>query len=111
MKTIESVSIWDNGSVKEAKILNAYAINVKLGNSAEFYYNLSCENIDGSIGQFITSGNLTMDGDAYAQWSVDSYAWDWVAEQLNLTITGEYIPPVPPEPTQAPEPQIESPAV
>jgi len=29
-------------------------------------------------------------------WTVDNYAWDWVAEQLNLTITGDYVPPVPP---------------
>jgi len=53
-----------------------------------------------------------MDGEAYSQWEVDAYAWDWVAQQLNLTITGDYIPPVPPEPT--PEPlltEIESPAV
>jgi hypothetical protein len=28
---------------------------------------------------------------------VDSYAWDWIAatDQLNLTITGDYVPPVP----------------
>ena len=31
MKTIEAVSIWDNGQVLEAKILNAYAVNVTLG--------------------------------------------------------------------------------
>ena len=36
-----------------------------------------------------------MTGEAYAQWEVDSYAWDWVAQQLNLTITEDYIPPVP----------------
>ncbi len=111
MKTIEPVSIWDNGQVKEAKILNAYAVNVTLGTSATFYYSLSAENADQTIGSQVAQGNLTMDGDAYAQWSVDSYAWDWVAEQLNLTITGEYIPPIPPEPTPAPEPEIESPAV
>jgi len=39
-----------------------------------------------------------MTGDAYTQWEVDSYAWDWIAQQLNLTITGDYVPPVPPEP-------------
>ena len=111
MKTIQPVSIWDNGSVKEAKILNAYAVNVTLGTSATFYYSLSSENDDQTIGSQVAQGNLTMDGDAYAQWSVDSYAWDWVAEQLNLTITGEYVPPVPPEPTPSPEPEIESPAV
>ncbi len=112
MKTIEPVSIWDNGQVKEAKILNAYAVNVTLGSSATFYYSLSAENEDQTIGSQVAQGNLSMTGDAYAQWSVDAYAWDWVAQQLNLTITGDYIPPVPPEPT--PEPlltEIESPAV
>jgi hypothetical protein len=114
MKTIEPVSIWDNGQVKEAKILNAYAVNVTLGTSATFYYSLSAENDDKTIGSQVAQGNLTMDGEAYAQWEVDAYAWDWVAQQLNLTITGEYIPPVPPEPTPEPETlltEIESPAV
>lgn len=109
MKTIEPVSIWDNGSVKEAKVLNAYAVNVTLGNSATFYYSLSAENDDQTLGAQVAQGNLTMTGDAYAQWTVDAYAWDWVAQQLNLTITGDYIPPVPPQPE--PQPEIESPAV
>ena len=26
MKTIEAVSIWDNGTVQQASILNAYAV-------------------------------------------------------------------------------------
>jgi hypothetical protein len=42
----------------------------------------------------VAQGNLSMTGEAYAQWEVDSYAWDWVAAQLNLTITGDYVPPV-----------------
>jgi hypothetical protein len=112
MKLIEPVSIWDNGQVKEAKILNAYAVNVTLGTSATFYYSLSAENADQTIGSQVAQGNLSMTGEDYKKWAVDSYAWDWVAEQLNLTITGEYVPPVPPEPT--PEPlmtEIESPAV
>jgi hypothetical protein len=111
MKTIEPVSIWDNGQVQQATILNAYAVNVTLGQSATFWYGLNIQNQDGKIGQNIASGNLSMTGEAYAQWEVDAYAWDWVAQQLNLTITGDYIPPVPPEPTPAPEPEIESPAV
>lgn len=111
MKTIEPVSIWDNGSVKEAKVLNAYAVNVTLGNSATFYYSLSAENDDQTLGAQVAQGNLTMTGDAYAQWTVDAYAWDWIAQQLNLTITGDYIPPVPPQPEPQPEPEIESPAV
>jgi hypothetical protein len=95
MKTIEAVSIWDNGKVQEAKILNAYAINVTLGTSATFYYSLLTENVDLSVGQQVAQGNLTMTGEAYAQWEVDSYAWDWVAAQLNLTITGDYVAPQP----------------
>lgn len=95
MKTIEPVSIWDNGVVQEAKILNAYAINVTLSTSATFYYQLFSENVDLTVGLQVAQGNLTMTGEAYAQWEVDSYAWDWVAQQLNLTITGDYVPPVP----------------
>ena len=94
MKTIEPVSIWDNGLVYQAKILNTYATNVTLGTSAEFYYQLFSENVDLTLGIQVAQGNLTMTGEAYAQWEVDSYAWDWVAGQLNLTITGDYVPPV-----------------
>jgi len=93
MKTIEPVSIWDNGQVVEAKILNAYAVNVTLGTSATFYYQLLSETAEGYVGSQLAQGNLSMTGEAYTQWEVDSYAWDWVAAQLNLTITGDYIPP------------------
>jgi hypothetical protein len=94
MKTIKAVSIWDNGKVKEAKILNAYAVNVMLGTSAYFQYYLITKNEDLSAGQHIAQGNLTMTGEDYAAWEVDSYAWDWVASQLNLTIIGDYIAPI-----------------
>jgi hypothetical protein len=109
MKLINAVSIWDNGQVKEAKVLNAYAVNVTLGTSATFYYQLLSENVDLSVGQQLAQGNLSMTGEAYAQWEVDAYAWDWVASELNLTITGDYVPPVPPqpEPEPAPEPNPE----
>jgi hypothetical protein len=98
MKTIQSVSIWDNGQNLEAKILNAYAVNVSLGTSATFYYSLMTENEDGTQGIQVRQGNLSMTGAAYAQWEVDSYAWNWVAAELNLTITGDYVAPVPVEP-------------
>lgn len=95
MKTIESVSIWDNGTVQQAKILNAYAVNVTLEKSATFYYQLFAETESSALGLQLAQGNLIMTGEAYTQWKVDSYAWDWVAAQLNLTITGDYVPPVP----------------
>ena len=98
MKNITPISIWDNGQNKQADILNAFAVNVTLGISATFYYTLSNEQ------EQLAQGNLTMSGEAYTQWQEDSYAWDWVAQQLNLTITGDYVPPVPPVPGPPVEP-------
>ena len=97
MKTIEAVSIWDNGTVLEATILNAYCINDNLSTSGTFYYSLLSNS-----SQQLTQGNLTMTGDAYQAWQTNEYAYDWVAEQLNLTITGDYVPPVPPAPEPTP---------
>jgi hypothetical protein len=108
MKTIEPVSIWDNGQVLEAKILNAYAVNVTLGTSATFYYQLFSENVDLSVGQQVAQGNLSMIGEAYQEWNQDEFAWDWVASELNLTITGDYVPPVPPAPEPEPTPEPET---
>ena len=109
MKTIEAVSIWDNGTVQQATILNSYAVNVTLNTSATFWYGLFSTTEEGNVGPQLAQGNLTMTGEAYADWSQDSYAWDYIAQQLNLTITGDYIPPVPPEPT--PEPIAEEEAI
>jgi hypothetical protein len=99
MKTIEAVSIWDNGTVQQATILNSYAVNVTLNTSATFWYGLFSTTEGGNVGVQLAQGNLVMTGEAYTQWQSDNYAWDWIAGQLNLTITGEYVPPVPPEPT------------
>lgn len=89
MKKISPIQSWLNGQSVTATILNSYASNVILGISATFYYGLLDENLVG-----VAQGSLIMTGEAYQQWTVDSYAWDWIAEQLNLTIIGDYIPPV-----------------
>ena len=107
MKTIQSVPIWDNGKLQEAKILDTYAVNVTLGTSATFYYSLMQENADGTQGSQLAQGNLTMSDEAYAKWEADAYAWDWVAQELNLVITGEYVPPAPPQPEPQPEPKVD----
>lgn len=95
MKTIEVVSIWDNGTTQEASILNAYAVNVSLGNSATFYYQLLSESKQG-----LAQGNLTMSGSDYTEWEADNFAWDWIAGQLNLVITGDYVEEVSEEVTE-----------
>lgn len=89
MKEIAPIQSWVNGKSVTATILNAYAINVVLGTSANFYYSLLDESLN-----MVAQGNLTMTGEAYTEWTVDAYAWDWIAEQLNLTIVGDYVPPV-----------------
>jgi len=96
MKTISAVTSWANGQATEAKVLNAYVINDNLVSSATFYYALLSENEDGTIGAGVAQGNLTMTGEAYSAYGTNPFAWDWVAAQLNLTITGDYVPPVPP---------------
>jgi hypothetical protein len=94
MKTIEPISIWDNGIVQEATVLNTYANYVQLNQSATFLWVLF-STVDGQIANQLSQGNLSMTGEAYEQWELDEYAWDYVAAQLNLTITGDYVPPVP----------------
>jgi hypothetical protein len=88
MKQIQPISIWDKGQNKQAHILHAFATDVTLGISATFYYTISNET------EQLASGNLTLKGDDYQLWDSDVFAWDWIAEQLNLTIVGDYVPPV-----------------
>jgi hypothetical protein len=89
MKQITPISIWDKGTVQEAIILNAYCINDNLSTSATFYYSLLSDSL-----QQLAQGNLSMSGEDYIGWQTNDYAYDWVATQLNLIITGDYVPPV-----------------
>ena len=91
MKTISPIQSWINGKSVTATIFNMYVIGGVLGSSSSFYYSL----LDSDLIN-VAQGNLTMSGEAYAGWgNDDEYAWDWAAspEQLNLTITGDYVPP------------------
>lgn len=99
MKTISPITSWANGQAVEAKVLNAYVVNDNLLTSASFYYALLEENQDGTLGATVAQGNLTMSGADYQSWEQNTFAWDWIASVLKLTITGDYIPPTPPEPT------------
>lgn len=97
MKQIQPVSIWDNGQTKQATILNCYGIRTIYGVEQENYYSLFSQNENGSVGEIVAQGNLTIRGEAYQQWGLDdSYVWEWVAQQLNLTIIGDYVEPVAP---------------
>lgn len=103
MKTIEPKLIWFNGQEEAATVLNAYAQQVNLNVSATFNFMLFKQNENGGLEQQINSGTLLMSGQDYQDWDQDSFAWDWVAAQLGLTITGDYVPPAPaPGPTVTP---------
>jgi hypothetical protein len=95
MKLITPISTWDKGQNKQPDILNAFGTILTLGKSAEFYFTISNEQ------EHLSQGKLTLQGDDYQLWNEDIFAWDWIAEQLNLTIIGDYVPPVVEEvPTQ-----------
>jgi len=96
MKTIQDVQIWINGEIKIAKVLNAFATNVNLDNSANFQYVLFSLNDDETINESINSNNVFMPTEQYLQWNQDEFAWDFVASALNLVITGDYVAPQPP---------------
>jgi hypothetical protein len=93
MKTITPISIWVNGVQQLASILNAYVISDNLSTQATFYFALYFENSDLTLGIQLTNGNLYMSGTPYTQYETNQYAWDWIAQQLNVTITGDYTPP------------------
>lgn len=73
-----------------ATILNAYCINDNLSTSATFYYALLSE-----TQTQLQQGNLTMTGTDYDNWETNDYAYEWVAQQISVTIIGDYIPPTP----------------
>jgi len=89
MKTISPVVFPLN--LGTATVLNAYCINDNLSTSATFYYAL----LSDTMAQ-LSQGNLNMTGQDYADWQTNQYAYDWIATQINVTITGDYVPPVPP---------------
>jgi hypothetical protein len=94
MKTIQNVTTWYNGSSVTASIFNLYPVGGTLGISSTMYYGLLDSNQ-----QTVASGNIIMSGSAYQDWGTDDdYAWEWAADELGLVITGDYIPPTPPQP-------------
>ncbi len=100
MKTIQPVTTWYNGQEVEVTVLSAVVQSDNLQNSATFQYQLMQLVITGpdpvyAYPQPVVTNYLTMSGEAYEAWNTNDFAYEWIAEQLNLTITGEYVPPVP----------------
>jgi len=94
MKQIEPIQTWVNGKSATATILNLRPNGGNLFVNANLYYSLLDEN------QIVCAyGNIDMTGADYQAWgNNDEYAYTWAAskDQLNLTIIGDYVPPVTP---------------
>ena len=84
MKQIEPVVFPLN--LGTAVILSAYCVNDNLSTSATFYYSLLSD-----TQVQLSQGNLNMEGQDYADWQTNQYAYDWVAAQINVTIVGDYV--------------------
>lgn len=83
MKQIEPVVFPLN--LGTATFLNTYCINDNLSTSATFYYALLSD-----TQSQLQQGNLTMSGTDYDNWTTNDYAYNWVAQQIDVTITGDY---------------------
>jgi hypothetical protein len=85
MKQIQPVTIWYNGIMVAATICNMVSISDNLIDSATFYWQLYT---DQQIQ--VAEGNLTLLGTDYTAYSTspdsNSYAYQWGASQLNLTL-------------------------
>lgn len=91
--TIQPISIWVQGQVKIAEVLEVRGIGDDYESSSNNYYELreaDVLDVDGKIisgGAICQNGNLPCSGADYAAWD-NSNEWikNWVAEQLNLEI-------------------------
>jgi hypothetical protein len=95
-KQISPVTIWVNGESKVAEYLQVTGINDNYESSATNYWALFTKVVDAegveSQGEQVAQGNLTIDGQDYINWGdqpamdINTWIYDWVANQLNLTI-------------------------
>jgi len=93
MKTITPVQTWFNGNTITLSVLDCICQNDNLSTSATLKYTLWSLNDKGYTEIPGQQGILTMIGTDYISYETNQYAYDWVATQLKLTITGDYIVP------------------
>jgi len=93
MKSISPINLFYNGKNATAEIFELYCITDNLKDAAQFYYSLRQKD-DQPSGTVISSGNLLMNNDDYANnWNTNDEAYSWAANKLGLTITGDYVNP------------------
>ncbi len=95
MKTITAQPIWIDGILKSATVIFSQVNSDNMKDTAIFYFQLY-EQVEHNIAPLV-SGTINMTGIDYTTYNSSSdanaYAWSWIATTLNITITGEYVPP------------------
>ena len=90
MKKIQSVQIWDNGTVQTGSIINAYIIYDNLLDTANFYWAIWSSDAEGKAVKSLAEGNLTINDPDYDVWGqsadINQAAYEWIAVELNLTL-------------------------
>lgn len=81
MKKVQPIEIWKDGSLRMVTTFRAYVVTDNLIDYAIFYYALGTDS-----SETLAEGHLTMNGPDYQAWEQNEYAWQWVANQLGLTI-------------------------
>lgn len=85
MVVITPVTIWNNGVEDTATLFNLWCVSDNLSNQATFCYQMLTD-----AKTSLAQANLTMTGAAYEGWQTNEYAYNWAAQQLNLTILHDY---------------------
>ncbi len=97
MYNIQPLTIWVNGKNQTVTKFNTYSVedNLQTGNTgiAKFCWLLGIpvfdENNNESGVNWIASGNVTMQGEDYANWNgSNAYAIDYVATQIGVSLIG-----------------------
>ncbi len=93
MAQIQPVSTWYQGATREANVFSLYNSGNNLIDSATFSYQLIELIIispEEQTSQTLISGELSINGIDYANWtaSIDANEWiyNWAANKLGLTI-------------------------
>lgn len=101
MAQIQPVSVWKDGQVKTAEQFVLRSIGDDLATSAQFYYELkeadvTTQDAEGndvvSSGAVVAVGNLGMSGQDYSDWGaqsgvdINTWAYQWAADQLNVVL-------------------------
>ena len=101
MKQIKPISSWKNGEEKQATVFILISSYDNLSTTANFQYQLNEVILSSDYGTLnaLVNGVLTILGQDYLDWDAaidaNEWAYNWAATQLNLTIIGDYVPPVP----------------